>query len=132
MVRLEYAENSGAFLSLGAGLSEAARGWIFIAGIAAVLAGLLLFSLIKVQKFHIVTLAALGLVLGAGIGNLIDRLLNQGRVVAFLNVGIGGLRTGIFNVADIALMAGILLIAVFGYRQEGGDTAGETESLVDS
>jgi signal peptidase II len=53
---------------------------------------------------------ALALVAGGGISNLIDRLLYNGRVTDFLNVGIGSLRTGIFNVADMAIMAGALLL----------------------
>jgi signal peptidase II len=35
--------------------------------------------------------------------------LGDGRVIDFLNVGIGGLRTGIFNVADVAIMVGVAL-----------------------
>ncbi len=45
---------------------------------------------------------------GGGIGNLIDRWA-YGYSRDFLNVGFGPLRTGIFNVADVALMAGCLL-----------------------
>jgi signal peptidase II len=41
---------------------------------------------------------------------LIDRLLYDGRVTDFLNVGIGSLRTGIFNMADTAILAGALLM----------------------
>jgi signal peptidase II len=46
------------------------------------------------------------------LGNLIDRLLNGGQVVDFVNVGVGDLRTGIFNLADVAIMigAGVLLV----------------------
>jgi signal peptidase II len=40
---------------------------------------------------------------------MIDRIRFDGRVFDFLNVGIGGLRTGIFNVADVAIMAGGIL-----------------------
>ena len=43
--------------------------------------------------------------------NLIDRLRYGGYVVDFLNVGIGSLRTGIFNVADMAIMAGVIIWA---------------------
>ena len=43
---------------------------------------------------------------------MIDRLLNEGRVTDFLNVGIGTLRTGIFNPADMAILAGALLLVL--------------------
>jgi signal peptidase II len=63
----------------------------------------------RLQPWRVVALA---LVAGGGISNLIDRLLYNGRVTDFLNVGIGGVRTGIFNVADMAIMAGALLLLV--------------------
>lgn len=51
---------------------------------------------------------ALSLAVGGGIGNLIDRIA-FGSVTDFLNFGIGQVRTGIFNVADMAIMAGLFL-----------------------
>ncbi len=41
-----------------------------------------------------------------GIGNLIDRMLLDGHVTDFMNLGIGSFRTGIFNIADVILMMG--------------------------
>jgi signal peptidase II len=63
------------------------------------------------------SLPTLGLVLfvAGGASNLIDRIL-QGRVVDFLNVGVGTLRTGVFNVADVAIMAGAALVALAEWR----------------
>jgi len=55
---------------------------------------------------------ALALLAGGGTSNLLDRLLYDGRVTDFLNVGIGSLRTGIFNLADMAIMAGALLLVL--------------------
>jgi signal peptidase II len=51
------------------------------------------------------------LFVAGGISNLADRVI-RGSVVDFMNVGVGPLRTGIFNVADLAIMAGALLVAV--------------------
>ena len=34
----------------------------------------------------------------------------EGHVVDFMNMGIGQLRTGIFNVADMAIMAGLFML----------------------
>ena len=48
--------------------------------------------------------------LAGGIGNLIDRVFHGGLVIDFLNMGIGPVRTGIFNVADMAIMAGFALL----------------------
>jgi signal peptidase II len=46
-----------------------------------------------------------------GLSNWIDRLF-RGSVVDFLNVGIGSFRTGIFNLADVAIMLGVALLVV--------------------
>jgi signal peptidase II len=50
------------------------------------------------------------LIVGGGFSNLVDRIFNRGIVVDFMNMGVGGLRTGIFNVADVAIMAGVGLL----------------------
>jgi signal peptidase II len=55
------------------------------------------------------------LVAGGGISNLIDRLFYDGRVTDFLNIGIGSFRTGIFNLADMAILAGALLLILSRY-----------------
>jgi signal peptidase II len=118
MVRLQYVENPGAFLSLGAGLSDQAQHLIFTVAVAIVLTLVLLFALRESLKASGTVLVALALFLGGGIGNLIDRVINDGRVIDFMNIGIGSLRTGIFNVADMALMAGVILLAFYSYRTQ--------------
>jgi len=54
---------------------------------------------------------------GGGASNLIDRA-SRGHVVDFLNLGVGSLRTGIFNVADVAVLLGAVLIVVGDLRPE--------------
>ena len=49
--------------------------------------------------------------------NLVDRVAIGG-VIDFLNIGVGPLRTGIFNVADVAIMAGIALLIADRWRQD--------------
>jgi signal peptidase II len=111
ILRLEYAENSGAFLSLGASLPGHWRDYIFIAGVAIILTAILLHLLLRPGS-HLVGTWALALVCGGGFSNLLDRVRYDGRVVDFLNVGLGSLRTGIFNVADMAIMAGVVMLVV--------------------
>ena len=59
-------------------------------------------------------LFGLALVFAGGASNLADRIA-RGSVIDFMNVGLGSLRTGIFNVADVALLGGVgfLLFAHF-------------------
>ena len=61
-------------------------------------------------------LAGLAIFVAGGLSNWIDRLL-RGSVVDFLNVGIGPWRTGVFNVADVAILAGAVLFAAAEFRR---------------
>ena len=106
-IRLQYAENTGAFLSLGSDISEPARYIVFTLLVGIFLACLLVYLLISKQMIRM-QLAAMSLVLSGGIGNLIDRIADEGRVFDFMNVGIGPLRTGIFNLADMSITFGVL------------------------
>jgi signal peptidase II len=51
----------------------------------------------------------LGLALGGGIGNLIDRLRFGGRVTDFIDIG----PWPVFNVADMSIVVGTILIAYY-------------------
>jgi signal peptidase II len=62
-------------------------------------------------------LAGLGLIAGGSMSNLADRLVG-GHVIDFLYVGIGPLHTGIFNVADAAILAGGILVVAFGRQAD--------------
>jgi signal peptidase II len=111
-VRLEYAENTGGMLSLGGDLSGTARAVIFKVGVGIMLFGLAI-GLIKVSLTRW-AMIGLSLAWAGGISNWIDRVIS-GSVVDFMNVGIGSLRTGIFNVADIAVFLGAFVF-IFSYR----------------
>lgn len=106
----QYAENTGAFLSLGSSLPDPWRRVLFTLLVALLLLVLLLYTLFgrTLPANHALVLA---LICAGGISNLIDRMIHGGRVVDFLNMGIGPLRTGIFNVADMAIAAGAVLLA---------------------
>ncbi|OYT21003.1 MAG: hypothetical protein CCU26_03460 [Nitrospira sp. UW-LDO-01] len=63
-----------------------------------------------VQPMSLDTVVAWSLVLSGGLGNLVDRIINDGRVIDFMNIGIGSLRTGIFNVADVYITVGVVVL----------------------
>lgn len=113
--RLQYAENKGAFLSIGASLPENARGLLFTVGIGAIVLGILGYLLFVPALSHVTTVA-LSLIAGGGLSNLIDRIAYGGHVVDFLNIGLGGVRTGIFNIADVAIMVGVISLIVRSLR----------------
>ena len=105
-------ENPGAFLSLGAGLTEGPRFWLLTGAVGGLLAGLFVYLLLgkDLSTLQVVTYA---LVLAGGASNWADRVLRGGAVVDFMNVGLGpSLRSGIFNVADLAIDAGAALILI--------------------
>jgi signal peptidase II len=110
-VRVGFVLNTGVFLSLGHELGAQARFWLFIVGVGGVLA-LLLGLTLKDARFRAPEVVAVAAIVGGGVGNLVDRV-QLGAVRDFLNVGIGSLRTGIFNVADMAItFGGIALILI--------------------
>lgn len=115
IVILEYTENIGAFLSLGARLPETIRFWTFTILVGAVLVGMLIFVL-STREISPLGVLAMSLIIGGGSSNLWDRAHHNGAVADFINVGIGRLRTGIFNVADVALMAGIGLLLIWSFH----------------
>lgn len=106
-LRLGYAENRGAFLNLGADLPPWARSALFLFGTGIVLAVCTVAALRRRRLGP--SAVGLSLVVAGGASNLVDRIL-RGAVVDFLNVGIGPVRTGIFNVADMAILAGLVMI----------------------
>lgn len=106
---LRYVENEGAFLSLGARLSRPVRTVTFIAFPLVVL-GCMVVSLLRKGGIGWGTLVGFSLIVGGGAGNLIDRLLRDGRVGDFIMIGVGGIRTGIFNFADISVLAGCIVL----------------------
>ncbi len=109
--RLQYAENSGAFLSIGSSLSPTHRFGVFTVATGLAL-GAMAAYLLFAEAVGLILVTGLSLVIAGGTGNLIDRIMNNGAVIDFMNVGIGSLRTGIFNVADVAIMAGTILLLV--------------------
>jgi signal peptidase II len=113
-LRLQVAKNYGAFLSLGASMPAGWRSGVFSAGVGLLLASLLAYVLITKPANPMVA-PAIALVVGGGLSNLIDRLQYGGYVLDFINVGVGEVRTGIFNAADMAIVLGILLL-MFGGR----------------
>lgn len=117
-VRFELAANPGGFLSLGAGLPPELRRGLFL--VAVPLALLVVCAVVlRARPRSALVLGGLGLVAGGGIGNWLDRV-REGAVTDFVSLGIGGLRTGVFNVADLAVIAGVVLLALVA-----GDRAAE-------
>ncbi len=107
---LTLVENHGAFLSLGSALPEWFRFAVLGVGVPVILAVVCLTFLRRRDTVPI-ELLGLALVAGGGAGNWLDRMLQDGAVTDFLRLSLGPLHTGIFNVADVAIVAGVALLA---------------------
>ena len=110
-----YAENPGAFLGFGGEWSREVRFVIFAVLVVLGLGGMLWYLLKKeTSKLNLI---AYSLILAGGFGNLWDRVFHdKGQVIDFMLIEvIGPLRTGVFNVADMAIVAGVLLALLNEY-----------------
>jgi signal peptidase II len=110
LFRVVHEHNSGSFLSLGSGLPEQMRFLLFTFGVSVVLTGLFVFLLVHTKPLSRWDIVSYGLIFGGGVGNLIDRVQNHGRVFDFMIIDFGFVSTGIFNVADFAVTVGVLLL----------------------
>ena len=110
--------NSGAAFSFLAGESGWQR-WLFAA--IATVAGVVIVALLK-RGGSALYCAALALILGGAIGNLVDRIV-VGRVVDFLLFHYARWAYPAFNHADSAITIGAALLIVDSFRRRDGDPA---------
>jgi len=115
IVILKYAENNGAFLSLGSNWNQIVK-YIMLLIVPIIICILaILYCCIKendkVRVILIVTIAS------GGLSNLVDRLLNNFNVIDFLNFGILQLRTGILNIADLSITFGAIILIIYEYTK---------------
>ena len=132
--RLQYAENTGAFLGIFGTMSALVR-TVLLIGFNTVILVAVSYYLLRPQVVSKVMTTAFALILSGGIGNLIDRVAYKGIVVDFMNMGLPFVnirgwepRTGIFNIADLAIVGGLLLVVVAEFLKSPaepgeGDTA---------
>jgi len=115
---LNNVENDGAFLGMGSDFNPTVKLILLLILPVAVLA-YLIYYIFKTKDLERYALIALSMIAGGGIANVFDRIV-YGHVTDFLHIDLGGgIRTGIFNVADMAVTTGmfLLLIGSFVYRK---------------
>ena len=64
---------------------------------------------------------SLVLIVGGALGNLADRVRSADGVVDFIDAGAGSMRFWIFNVADMGVTVGAVLLALLYLRRASGD-----------
>jgi signal peptidase II len=111
---LTFIYNTGA--AFGLHLGDASR-WVFMA--LAAVAVVVLWVMFRGTPWRDrLRLIAIASVTGGAIGNVIDRVRSARGVVDFLDFGVGETRWPVFNVADIAVTCGALLLAYSLWREE--------------
>src|SRR5262245_35921199 len=109
-VRFQLAHNAGGFLSLGTDLPPGARSVVFIGIVPlGLLACVLVLRGATLSGWQAV---GLGLIAGGGVANWLDRVAHGGAVTDFVSLSLGPFRSGIFNVADLSVVAGGIVLAL--------------------
>ena len=105
LIRLTYIENPGMAFGIQVG------GQTFFTLFAALATVVIFVYIIRARDEKIPLRFALALILGGAVGNLIDRFL-YGKVIDFIDVGLGNARWYIFNLADSAVTIGMVILAM--------------------
>ena len=110
-LNMTLAHNYGAAFSF---LSDAGgwQRWLFT-GLALVVTAVLIIWLLRLPAADKLTAAALALIIGGALGNLIDRI-RHGYVVDFVDVYYRGWHWPAFNLADSAITCGVILLLLDG------------------
>lgn len=114
-LHITLVHNLGASFGIG---SSGELGWrIFWISISVILTGVLVFIFVKYySKFSKTQLAALTLMIGGAFGNMIDRIFYWDAIVGFdgvidwIDFQFGSIHFATFNIADSALVIGVLII----------------------
>ena len=112
-VKLQYVENTGAALNLGDNLPKTLN--IFLLSVIPLLFLVILFAYtIKNSKeMSFIKMFSIAMIFAGGIGNIIDRIFFDRHVPDFIIIGFKNLHTGIFNVADVCVTAGVIGLLIF-------------------
>lgn len=109
-------ENTGAMMSVGQGLSPFLK-IILLQLLPVLVLSILIYKTLRKSQLDRWLAIAFAFLVGGGIGNLVDRIA-YGSVTDFLQIRIGSLKTGIFNMADVSVTLGVLLILFIAIRRK--------------
>jgi signal peptidase II len=121
MVELKLADNPGAFLSLGAPLSDSARFNVFTLGVGISLVALFAY-LTSRPRIDLTRFIGLSCVVAGGVSNFLDRIFRHGLVTDFITIHAGPFHTGVFNWADVLIMIGFGIMILTLRRRVSSDS----------
>lgn len=114
VVRLTYIHNPGAAFGIYLGPSSRVIFLVLSAVALVLLIAMYLYTPVQDRARRI----AIALICGGAVGNLIDRVRSDRGVIDFLDVGVGDLRWPVFNVADMAVTIGAVVLALSLWRED--------------
>jgi signal peptidase II len=117
VVRLTLAYNRGAAMGLPLG----AHPRVVLGVFGLVVAGVLFRVYVRSPTADRLRAAALALVIAGAAGNAVERLVSRQGVVDFIDMGLGSARFWTFNVADVGVTVGAVLLAIMLSKEEGSD-----------
>jgi signal peptidase II len=118
-IRMSLVYNPGAAFGLNVG--EHSR-WVFM-GLTVIALGILGQLYLNTRDGDMPRSIALALVCAGALGNLIDRVRSGRGVVDFIDIGVGATRWPTFNVADMAVSTGAVLLAWVLWYQDQQESA---------
>lgn len=110
-------ENTGAFLGMGSDLSPTLK-WILLLILPIIVLALVLRHILRDKSLDRWSLFAFSSIIGGGIANVYDRFA-YGSVTDFFHIDLGGIfRTGIFNMADLSVTTGMIILVIFSFKKK--------------
>lgn len=110
-------ENSGAFLGMGSDLNPTLR-IIFLLILPIIVLGFVLHHIFKDKTLDNWSLFAFASIIGGGLANVYDRIV-YGSVTDFFYIDLGGVfRTGIFNMADLSVTTGMIILVFVSFKKK--------------
>ncbi len=114
---LHNVENVGAFLGMGSDLSPVLR-LILLLILPIVVLGFVTVHIFKDKSLDSLSVFAFASIIGGGIANVFDRIA-FGSVTDFFHIDLGGIfRTGIFNMADLSVTSGMIILLLVSFRKK--------------
>ena len=111
--QLIWVENKGAFLGMGSDMNPTLK-LIFLLILPTVVLGYVIYYIIKTKDLDRTSLIAFCCIVGGGIANVFDRIV-YGQVTDFFFIKITEtIKTGIFNVADLSVTTGMIMLLFSG------------------
>ena len=114
---LTNVENSGAFLGMGSDFSPFVK-TIFLLILPVIVLICIMIYVYRDKQIDKISLIGFCFIIGGGIANIYDRIL-YGSVTDFLFIDLGGIfKTGIFNIADLSVTTGMILILLMSFKSK--------------